>query len=67
MEDGGCSWKKGPSSFLRLAFVFGFWGAEGHSHSFVVQFVMQFSATQQKSSVPDSLKRAGEDATAINP
>lgn len=59
--------KKRLSSFLKPDLVFGPWGAQGHNHPFVVQFVMEFSATQQKSSVPDSLKRVGEDAIDINP
>lgn len=67
MEDGGCFERKGPSSFLRPDCFSNPSGALGCGRPFAVQFLMEFSATEQKSSVPVNLERVGKDDMAINP
>lgn len=52
---------------LRPASVTGPSGEEGHGCPLVMQFLMEFSAAEQKSSVLLNLNRAGEDDVAINP
>lgn len=60
-------WNKGAFIFLRPDCTTGASGALGCGHPFAVQFLMGFSAAEQKLSVPDNLERVGEDDMAINP
>lgn len=67
MEDGDCFERKGLSSFLKLDCITIPSGALGCGHPSAVWFLMEFSATERKSSVPVNLERVGEDDIAINP
>lgn len=67
VEGGDCVERKGLSSFLKLDCVTVPSDAQGCGHPSALGFLMEFSAPEQKSSVPVNLERVGEDDIAINP
>lgn len=67
MKDRDCVERKALPSFLKLDHITVPSGALACGHPSALGFLMEFSATEQKSSVPVNLEGVEEDDIAINP